>query len=231
MRPALSKEIIQRIQPITLSGQQILDVPDAIEPLFPWGGVQRGTSLGVAGDGGWSLAMAILADGLGAEGWVAFVGVPDLGIEAAAAHGVRLDRMLVVETPSLHDWPTVVSSLLESVDVVAIAPQQRVGPRDARRLAARARERSSVLFHLDGGTTWPTAIDLQLEVADVSWSGVGEGHGYLRGRRATVSSVGRRSAARRTSVDVWLPGPDGRLASVEPDAMVVPLRELVGEQV
>ncbi len=214
-RPALAPELIEQLQPLNLSGQRVLPVPEVLKPLFPWGGIQKGTSLAVGGSGGWSLAMAIMAEALGAEGWLALVGAPDIGLVAASEFGVRLDRVLVVETPPLHQWPTVVASLLEAVDVVAIAPDGRVGPRDARRLHARAREQGSVLLHLDGATTWPTAVDLSLGVTSAQWDGLGWGHGCLRSRRATVVSTGRRSAAKQATADVWLPGPDGTLSSAE----------------
>lgn len=221
-RPALDPVLVEKIQPVNLSGQRILPVPEPLEPLFPWGGVQKGTSLSVGGNGDWSLAMAIMAEALGAEGWLAIVGVPDVGLVAASEFGVRLDRILVVETPPLHLWPTVVASLLEAVDVVAIAPVGRVGPRDARRLTARAREQGSVLLHLDHGSTWPTAVDLRLEITVDRWHGLGWGHGCLQARRATVTATGRRSAARGSSVEVWLPGRDGGLAEAVPDAVLLP---------
>lgn len=217
VRPALAPELIDKIQPINLSGQRVLPVPDVLAPLFPWGGIQKGTSLSVGGNGGWSLAMAIMSEALGAEGWLAIVGVPDVGLVAASEFGVRLDRVVIVETPPLHQWPTVVAALLEAVDVVAIAPDSRVGPRDARRLGARAREQGSVLLHLDAASTWPTAVDVGLEVQVDQWQGLGYGHGCLQARQATVSSIGRRSAARRTEVSVWLPGRDGRLGPIAVD--------------
>lgn len=221
-RPALAPDLVEKIQPINLSGQRVLPVPEVFAPLFPWGGIQKGTSLGVGGNGGWSVAMAIMAEALGSEGWIAVVGAPDLGLVAAAEFGVRLDRVLVVETPPLHQWPAVVASLLEAVDVVAIAPEGRVGQRDARRLHARAREQASILLHLDGAATWPTAVDVRLDVSIDRWQGLGWGHGCLRARQATVTSIGRRSAARPVSATVWLPGPNGQLGEVVPEP--TPLR-------
>ncbi len=197
-----------------------MDVPEMLKPLFPLGGVQRGTSLAFAGNSGWALAMAIMAEALGTEGWLGLVGAPDFGLMAAAEYGVRLDRILVVETPSLKLWPTVVASLLESVDVVAVAPVGKVGLRDARRLTARAREQSSVLLHLDGAATWPTAVDVVLAARARDWSGLGDGHGHLVARRVEVESTGRRSAARQTKVEVLLPGPDGCIGEVVPEAAV-----------
>ena len=219
-RPALDPNLIEKIQPVNLSGQRVLPVPETLAPLFPWGGIQKGTSLSVGGNGGWSLAMAVMAEALGSEGWLAVVGVPDLGLVAASEFGVRLDRVIVVETPPLHLWPTVVAALLEAVDVVAIAPDNRVGPRDARRLTARAREQGSILLHLDHASTWPYVVDLGLEATVDRWQGLGFGHGCLQARLATVTATGRRSANRPSTLSVWLPGRDGRLAPAVPGTAV-----------
>jgi hypothetical protein len=223
-RPALDRAVIEKIAPITLSGQRTLAVPELLQPLFPWGGVQPGTSVAVAGHGSWSLALAIMAEALGSEGWLAVVGVPDLGLSAAAELGVRLDRVLMVETPSVAQWPTVVAALLEAVQIVAIAPGDRVGSRDARRLTARAREQGSVLLHLDGARSWPTTVDVSLTTQAGGWEGLGDGHGHLRCRRVMITSSGRRGAAAGASVDVLLPGPNGRLAPAVSGADVLAFR-------
>ena len=212
-RAELSPELIDKVRPVTLANERILPVPEPLLPLFPWGGVQRGTSLGVSGTGAWSLAMALLAHSLGSQGWLAIVGAPSFGLVAANDFGIRLDRVLVVEEPGRSRWGSVVSSLLESVDVVAIAPDTEVGTRDARRLAARVREQESILVHLDGGRSWPSGLDASLAVTVEGWEGIGAGFGHLQARRAKVEAAGRRAGAPGRSVSVWLPGPDGRLAT------------------
>lgn len=212
----LPEELIGRLAPLTLATNRVLPVPDALLPLFPWGGIQRGWSVGVAGAGAWSLAFALWAEALGSEGWVAVVGVPDLGLAAAAELGVRLDRVVLVQTPPADQWSTVVSSALDAFDVVAVAPTAQVSPRDARRLSARAREREAVLFHLDGGRTWPSALDLTLHTQveeTLGWAGLGRGHGYLQGRRVSIDAVGRRTGRPR-SLAVLLPDARGRLAAI-----------------
>ncbi len=226
-RAELSPELINKIRPVTLAQERVLPVPEPLLPLFPWGGLQRGTTFGVSGNGSWSLAMALMAESLGSQGWLAVVGAPAFGLAAASDFGVRLDRVLVIEEPGRSRWGAVVSSLLESVDVVAIAPDATVGARDARRLAAKAREQESVLIHLDGGRSWPTGLDNTLAVIDEGWQGLGAGYGYLQARRARVEAVGRRAGGMNRSVSVWLPGPDGRLAAA--GAQVSELRpRLVG---
>ena len=214
-RAELSPELINKIRPVTLAQERVLRVPEPLLPLFPWGGLQRGTTFGVSGTGSWSLAMAVMAESLGAQGWLAIVGAPSFGLAAASDFGVRLDRVLVIEEPGRSRWGAVVSSLLESVDLVAIAPDAQVGTRDARRLAARAREQESVLVHLDGGRSWPTGLDNTLSVTPDGWEGLGQGFGHLQARRSTVSAVGRRSGAPNRSVSVLLPGPDGRMVTAE----------------
>lgn len=210
----LDPELVAKIRPVTLAGERTLPVPDVLTSLFPWGGIQRGTSLAVAGIGSWSLAMAVAAEALGAEGWLAVVGVPDLNLVAAADLGLRLDRVLMVEDPGPGRWATVVATLLESVEIVAVAPTQRVGSIDRRRLAARVREQESVLLHLDGGRHWPSVVDLTLTTDVEQWDGIGQGHGRLQARRVRVGATARRGGSDGADgVSVWLPGPDGRLGA------------------
>lgn len=216
-RPELDPDILAKIKPVTLAGQRTVPMPEPLAPLFPWGGLPRGVDVVVKGQGAWSLAMAMWAEALGAEGWLAVVGVPDLNLVAAADLGVRLDRVLVIETPGAAQWATVVAALLEAVDIVAVAPTARVGRRDARRLVARAREQESLLFHLDGGVQWPEAADVVLNTSGaLEWDGLGWGHGHLCERAITVDASGRRAHARARSVSVMLPGRDGRIAAAAP---------------
>lgn len=213
-RPQLDPELLAKIQPVNLSLDRLLEVPEPLESLFPAGGIERGWSLGLGGDGSWSVVMALLATGLGEEGWVAIVGLPAFNLAAAAESGVRLDRVLLVEEPGAGRWATVIATLLESVDVVVVAPPARVGARDARRLTGRAREQESVLFHLDGGKTWPNALNLSLTTKVMEWRGLGEGHGHLQARRVQIEAQGRRGGARQTRTEVWLPDRTGKLASI-----------------
>ncbi len=117
-RPELDPDILAKIKPVTLAGQRTVPVPEALSPLFPWGGLPRGSDVVVKGPGSWSLAMAMWAAALGDEGWLAIVGLPDLSLVAAGELGVRLDRVLVVDTPGAGQWATVVAPLLEAVDIV-----------------------------------------------------------------------------------------------------------------
>lgn len=217
----LARLIDDRLAPVTMANEHLLVVPEPLAPLFPAGGLQRGWSVGFNGVGGWSVALALLGPALGSDGWVGCVGLEDLGLVAADEVGVPLDRVVMVESPGPTHWPDVVAALIEAVDVVCLGPPGRmVRAATAARLAGRAREQGTVLFHLDGGQSWPRALDAELTARSLGWSGIGVGHGRLRSRRLEVASQGRRSMAQPRQVEVLLPGPGG---GVQPIGEPVPL--------
>ena len=209
-------EVADRARPVALAREHVLPVLGPLERLLP-GGLRRGVAVQVDGAregvGSTSLALALLAGPSAAGSWAAAVGVPSLGLAAAARYGVDLGRLVLVASPPSEQWGTVVATLLDAFDVVLVRPPAggRVRPGDGRRLTARARERGSVLVRLGSPSAWPEAADLALTVTATSWEGLGQGHGHLRARRATVEAGGRRGHDRPRRVDLWLPGPDGRL--------------------
>lgn len=211
-------------RPTALARERVLPVAEPLLPLVA-GGLVRGTSVQVAGPAGvgsTSLALALLAGPSAGGSWAAAVGVPTLGLAAAAGFGVDLGRLVLVAPPPAEEWGTVVATLLDAFDVVVARPplDGRVGPGDARRLSARARERGSVLIRLAGEQRWPEAADLSLAVTATTWEGLGQGHGHLRARRAVVEASGRRGHDRPRRTELWLPGPGGVLAAAPPLAEV-----------
>jgi hypothetical protein len=98
------------------------------------------------------------------------------------------------------------------------APPGPVATTLAGRLAARARQRGSVLVPY---ARWAGA-DVVLNSPGGGWEGLDQGHGRLRRRYLTISAHGRGAAARPREVTVWLPGNDGRLSAAAPPA-VTPL--------
>lgn len=213
-------EVADRARPVALAREHVLPVLEPLERLLP-DGLRRGTSVQVDGRregvGSTSLALALVAGPSSAGSWAAAVGMPSLGLAAAAGYGVDLGRLVLVASPPPEQWGTVVATLLDAFDVVlARAPAgARVRPGDGRRLTARARERGSVLVRLGSSSAWPEAADLALTVTATAWHGLGQGHGHLRARRATVESGGRRAHDRPRQVDLWLPGPGGHLLACE----------------
>jgi hypothetical protein len=215
---ALLRELHDRVAPVTLAAEQLLAVPEPLQPLFTQGGMPRGISVGFQGPGSWSIALALAGVALGSDGWMAVVGVEELGLVAAAELGVRLDRMLLIASMGAANLAPVVAALVEAMDIIVVAPRSPVGVRDARRLQARARERGTVLFHLDGGAHWPEALDLTIKADNDRWEGIGWGHGHLQLRHLDVRAVGRRA------VSVVVGGTDGSVLA--PARALSPNRQL-----
>lgn len=208
-RTALTR-VAERARPVTLAREQCLPVLDPLVPLLPEGGLRRGAVVGVEGVGATSLLLALLAGPSAAGSWAALVGLPQVGLAAAAELGVMLDQVAVVADPPTSGWAATVAALVDAFDVVALAPPSP-RPQQARRLAARARERGSVLVVARGRHRWGEGPDVRLAVVDHEWQGLGSGHGHLRSRRLTVAATGRREAARPRRASLWLTDADGRV--------------------
>src|SRR5215216_2152482 len=195
----------------TLADERLLPVVPALRPLLPGRGLRRGTTVTVIRSA--ALALALVAGASAAGSWVAAVGLPDLGIVAAAETGIALERLALVPAPGSRAWPAVVAALLDAVDVVLVRAPARLPAAQARRLAARARERGAVLVPLGA---WPEPADLRLAVTASTWRGLGQGHGSLRARQVEVLVAGRGAAARERRTLLWLPSPDGTIVPVAP---------------
>jgi hypothetical protein len=225
-----------------LSAERVLPVLPELSGLFPGGGLPRGGTvllgpapvpdrvLGPRGTSGPGPAMAnrrpgltslllmVLAGASSLGHWCAVAGLPELGLAAAAELGADLDHLVIIPSPGGEGrWQSVVATLLETVDLVCLAPDAPVRPVDARRLAARARERCSTLLVLDacaptgvargllsGGPArpghsmarWPGPSDLRCAVRESSWSGLERGHGLLSYRQLEAEVCGRGAASR-----------------------------------
>jgi hypothetical protein len=80
----------------------------------------------------------------------------------------------------------------------------------ARRLAARAKQRGTVLI---ATRDWPTA-ELTIEADHGTWYGLAAGRGRLRWRTMTVVVRGRGAAERLRHAQMWLPPLTGPLPMV-----------------
>ena len=190
----------------TLADERLLPVVPALRPLLPGRGLRRGTTVVVARSA--ALALALVAEASAAGSWVAAVGLPDLGIVAAAETGVVLERLALVPAPGSRAWPTVVAALLDAIDVVLVRSPPGLPSAQARRLVARARERGAVLVPFG---PWSEPADLRLAVTASTWHGLGQGHGSLCSRLAEVVATGRGAATRERRVLLWLPSSDGAI--------------------
>ena len=192
-----------------LARAQQLPVVPSLAGLLPGGALQRGTVVGIGGPAGaTSLALALAAGPSQVGSWTGAIGFPTLGLAAAAGLGIDLARFALVPEPG-SQWATVTAALLDALDVVLVCPPGRVRSSDARRLAARARERGAVLIvHGDQGK-WPETPSVRLVAASSEWDGLGEGYGHLRAHRIDVVVTGRGSASRERRATAELDTPGG----------------------
>ncbi|MBV8161585.1 MAG: hypothetical protein JO265_11740 [Acidimicrobiia bacterium] len=215
---AAAPELRNLARPVSLARERTLPVLPALADLLPEGGLRRGSTVAVTGDtprasrseakarpGTTSLALALLAGPSQAGLWCAAVGLPSLGLVAAAEVGIALERFPLVARPG-SEWQAVVAALVDAVDVIVVQLPRHVRTADARRLLAKARDRGTVLV-TTGDSTFPA--DVRLSVAASAWEGLGQGHGSLRARRMDVIATGRGAAARERRVSLLLPAADG----------------------
>lgn len=164
--------------------------------------------------------------GPSAEGaWCGLVGSSGWGLEALAALGVQLDRCVLVPDPR-DAWLEVTAALVDVLQVVVVSPPSSgrgagIGEGDAARLAARLRKRGAMLVVAGA---WPRP-DARLSLTDVSWTGLGRGHGHLQSRQGTVEVRSGLAGPARTR-RLWLPDADHVVRPVEAAPVMVPVREV-----
>ncbi len=202
-------------------GERVLPVLPELRALFPAGGLRRGSTVQVQGST--SLLLALLTGASAAGSWCAVVGMPDLGLVAAAEFGIALDRLALVPDPG-PEWPGVVAALLDGIDVVVAAPAGPVSATLSGRLAARARQRGGVLV---GYGRW-TGADVVLEATGGGWSGLGRGHGRLGRHELVVSRRGRGAAALPRQAVIQIPRSSAAPVALPEPVGHRPLLEAVG---
>ncbi|MEV4557634.1 hypothetical protein AB0K51_11630 [Kitasatospora sp. NPDC049285] len=201
---------------------ELLPVLPALAPLLPGGGLRPGTAVSVTGDTGLLLALGAGAftepEHQGASRWAAAVGLPELGLAAAAGYGYDLRRLLLADHPGQH-WPEVVAALAGAVGLILLRPTGPVAPALAARLAAVLRRGRCAL--LVAGP-WPGATQ-RLSVRTGRWFGLGDGHGQLRGRQVEAVAEGRGTATRPRTAHLWLPDEHGTARPVDATETPLPL--------
>lgn len=227
-REALAKKALEDLAGAGLAGikgePRLLPLATGLAKFFPEGGLRRGSTIAIAPGlcpGATSLFLALLSGPSASGSWCAAVGLPDLGLVAAAGCGIDLSRMALVPSPG-PNWAAIVAALLEGFDVVALQPPGSASAADARKLEARARERGAVLAVL---SSWQGHPEMRLEVTRGSWRGLGEGFGYLAGRELEVVATGRGAASRPRRGRIWLgesPGPGGTTSAALPASICDP---------
>ncbi|HUZ20386.1 MAG TPA: hypothetical protein VMU75_07440 [Acidimicrobiales bacterium] len=228
--------IARRTRPLVLARDELLPVAPPLAELLGTPGLPRGSTVVLEGSGvagGTSLALALLAGPSSSGAWCAVVGMPSLGLVAAAELGVALERLVLVPHPGRR-FAAVVAALLEGCDVVVARPPAALARGEARRLVARARERRAALLIAAGtvatlpdlapgapgrsrpgegrvaaSVLWPEPAEVRLSVVAGSRSGIGRGTGRLGPRPMEVVATRRRASPPEVSVRLVLPLPAG----------------------
>lgn len=223
--------------------ERTMAVLPELATLLPMGALQRGSIVACSGAAEVSLALALAAGPSGEGAWVGVAGLPGLGVAAAVELGVAPERLVLVNEPGRAPglrfgdatWAEVLAAMIDGFDVVVLGPAAAGGvrPATARRLVARLQARGAVAVvvgsdRVGGADDGSFPADLTLSADGVQWQGLGDGHGVAQGRRAMVQSGGRRMPRPRRA-HLWLPGADGRAATIEraergEQHAVVPLR-------
>lgn len=148
-----------------------LPLAASVAELLP-GGLRRGTVLSVSGST--SLVLALAGEASREGSWVAVVGMPHVGLVAATRRGVDLARLALVPHPGAQA-ATAAAACIDGMDLVILGPRLALSDADRRRLAARARERGSVLLSVGvAGIAWPGA---RIEMVVSPRSGAGSARG------------------------------------------------------
>lgn len=182
-------------------------VPEPMRVLLA-GGLRRGSVTALDGDG--YLSAALLGAALAAGDCAALIGADDLGLEAVAAAGGALERLLLVDAGA--QWPAALEILCGAVDVILLHTPDRVTAQTASRIGARLRRGRARTALLTVGGQWPAPLRLRVE--NPQWIGLQDEHGQLFGRRAAVVAEGASSYGRPKVARLWLPAVDGTVREI-----------------
>lgn len=160
-----------------------------------------------------SLALAVASRAAGEGSWLAAVGVPSLGVEAAGELGVPLSRLVMIDAGGgPRAWAERIVAALDGFELI-LTQAPAGAERMARQIRHRLQSKGAVLLVVSHGAP-AVGCDVELATGEAQWFGLGAGHGHLVARRVPVRAGGRRLPG-VTRCDLWLPGPDGRLALAE----------------
>lgn len=201
------------------SEHSLLPLDPAFAALLPEEGLQTGTSYTVSPSP--SLVLALLSAASQKGHWCAVVGMPTLGVEAAAAFGIDLTRLILVPSPG-ERWLAATSALAEVVPLIVVTPGTRARDADVSRLNARLRDRGCTLLVTEspGSPRWPQS-EGTIRLHDPHWHGLGAGWGLLSECTVTVTAHTRHTP-RSSSVRVQLPGGHGTLEAVGAELTALP---------
>ncbi|MEV5651665.1 hypothetical protein AB0L57_25730 [Nocardia sp. NPDC052254] len=201
-----------------------LPIPSALAGLLPESGIPKGSVVAYSGAG--SLLTGLLAEVTGGGGYAAVIGLPRLGLLAAAEMGADLGRLAVVAEPG-PDPMEIAAVLLDGLDLVVLGLAGRsVPPSRTRVLAARARSKGATLVVTGGNWSGPT---LRIDSRIAGYSGLGRGRGRLCSVHLDVRVDARSSQPRTGRLDLC--PHNGRVEWIAPetDSPPVPAMEISGD--
>lgn len=202
------------------SEHTLLPLDPALSALLPEEGLQTGTAYTVSPSP--SLVLALLSAASRKGHWCAVVGMPTLGVEAAAAFGIDLSRLILVPDPA-ERWLAATSALAEVVPLIVVHPGSRARDADVSRLSARLRDRGCTLLVTGSADAWPQS-EGSIRIQDPQWHGLGSGWGLLSDCTVTVTARTRHHPM-PSSVRVQLPGSRGLI-----EAMPLSTERTAGER-
>lgn len=195
-------------------GTDRFPVLPVLAEILPGGGLARGRTVACTGDAAVSAALALCARTSQSGSWLALVGVPWIGVEAARELGVSLERTVSVHVDrgEIGQWAERVAAAVDGFDLVLTRIPERAGDRVLRRIGQRLTSRGGVLIDVVPRVRagHPRHADLVLGASARGWQGIDRGSGHVRSRWVTLEVSGRR-AARAASVRCCLPAPGGAL--------------------
>ncbi len=208
--------------------ERLVPVHDVLRPLFTGSpvsraGLVRGQTVVCEGSAAVSCALGVAAGVTASGSWAAIVGMPSIGLLAAATMGVALERTVLVNWDDAHrvsdgsrsSVGSALSALVDGMDLVMISRRcaSSLPSSSLRRLQSRAQSKGSVLVIVTESTLGNASIsaDVRLTARPIRWEGMGEGHGHLRRRLVSIEMDGRRCPQSRR-LTIWLPDPTGTLA-------------------
>ena len=228
--------------PAVMAHERLLPVHPVLAPLFGVApgdpGLVRGHTVVCSGLAAMSCALAVMSAPTQAGSWAGVVGLPSVGVGAAAELGVVLSRTIFVSgapspsqaqssrsSSSSPDMAAVISALVDGVEVLVLS-RRVVGVVSAgvmRKLHTRLQSRGGVLVLV--GDPGSVSADVRLNASTRMWEGLGDGHGHLQRRQVSIELDARRRG-RPTRADVWLPDHRGGLSAcdISPSDNVLPLR-------
>jgi hypothetical protein len=195
---------------------RLLPVGPELAGVLPEGGLVRGRVMACTGGAAVSAALALVAEATRSGSWLAVVGLPWMGVDAARESGVAIERIVRIDVePHPHDdgrngrettatqWAERVAAAADGFELVLTRVPARVPDRLLRQVRQRLQARGGVLIDVRSGAPLSTSAplsaslgsgaDLVVEATVASWSGIGHGSGHLRGREIDVVVSGRRS--------------------------------------